>query len=127
LRLTGHVGPSQPARQLGLAAQALRQLASSHNTRWCKGLNFCGRRNRVPRADVHDPLREVTGYPGGAARELLDHVADIANVLAHQNACSVNDPPKIEPAKESCRAARACPENEVASIPMTVSELMPRP
>ena len=69
-------------RRRPLEAKALRQLASSHNTRWCTGLHFCGRRNRVPRADVHDPLREVTGYPGGAARELLDHVADITNILA---------------------------------------------
>ena len=100
MRLDGHIGPSRPPRRLGPAADVVpskrrrcAKLASSHNTRWCKGLNFCGRRNRVPRADVHDPLREVTGYPGGAARELLDHVADIANILAHQNARSVNDPP----------------------------------
>ena len=47
-----------------------------HNTRWCTGLNFCGRRNRVPRADDVAPPREVTsGTPGASV-----NFADIANI-----------------------------------------------
>jgi hypothetical protein len=41
--------------------------------------------------------------------------ADIANILAHQNARSVND----------CGAAGACWENEVASIPIDVLMVLP--
>jgi hypothetical protein len=44
------------------------------------------------------PCGEVT-----PARELLDHVANIANILAHENARSVNDP-----RARMRRAAGAC-------------------
>jgi hypothetical protein len=53
--------------------------------------------------------------PRGGARELLDHVADIANILAHRNARRVNDPPTSRRA-----AGGACSENEVASTPIEV-------
>ena len=39
---------------LGLPPMSPRSAGAaptSDNTRWCKGLNFCGRRNRVPRSD----------------------------------------------------------------------------
>ena len=57
-----------------------------------------------PTPTMTTPLRG--GYPRhpGGARELLDHVADIANILAHQNAqrSSPNPPlpspkPELEP------------------------------
>jgi hypothetical protein len=89
LRLAGPSARRGRHASLGLPptssprSAALRQLASSHNTSWCKGPNFCARRNRVPRSDDDAPRRDVTpGTPGRG--ELLDHVADIAKVLANR-------------------------------------------
>ena len=66
------------------------------------------------------PLWEVTPGTPGVRREFLDYVADIANILAHQNARSVNDP-----RARMRRAAGACSENEVASTPFDVPIALP--
>ena len=60
------------SRRLASAADRVSP-SSSHNTRWCTGLNFCGRRNRVPRCDDDAPLREVTRprLPGSRRKILI--------------------------------------------------------
>ena len=73
-----------------------------------------------PHSDDDAPTREVTPGTPGVARELLDHVADIANILAYRNARRVNDLPTSRRA-----AGRGCSENEVASIPIDVLMVLP--
>jgi len=48
----------------------------------------------------------------GGARELLDHVADTANILAHRDARSVNDPRALR----NNRAALLAPVPKVAGL-----------
>jgi hypothetical protein len=58
------------------------------------------------------PLWEVTPGTPGVRREFLDYVADIANILAHQNARSVNDPR----ARRNDCAALLAPVRNVAGL-----------
>jgi hypothetical protein len=94
--------PVAAATPAWACTQALRQLASSSNTRWCTGLNFCGHRNRVLRADVHDRLREVPGRGGPRTSR----------------------PRRRHPQHPGAREG-ACSENEVTSIPHDVLMVLP--
>jgi len=82
------------SRCLGIAraqhALLLAPFGSGSGSTAARGPALTADEKGGPHSDDDTPLWEVTS--GTGARELLDHVAAIANIPAHQNARSVNDP-----------------------------------
>jgi len=66
------------------------------------------------------PLGEVTPGHRGGRREHLNHVADIANIPAHQNARSVNDPPSF---RNSSRFTGPSPNRGSSRTPFQQADL----